>query len=45
VFFYRPNSGLAVAGGFGRDGQFRQLNGWGDNELLAGWTDIVGIDS
>jgi hypothetical protein len=44
VFFYRKESGVAVTGGFGRDGQFRQLNQWDPGEFIAGWTHIVGID-
>jgi hypothetical protein len=43
VFFYRKGSGLAVTGGFARDGQFRQLNQWDPGEFLGGWTHIVGI--
>jgi hypothetical protein len=44
VFFYRKGSGLAVTGGFARDGQFRQLNQWDPGEFLGGWTHIVGIE-
>ena len=44
VFFYRKESGVAVTGGFGRDGQFRHLNQWDPGEFLSNWTHIIGIE-
>jgi hypothetical protein len=45
VFFYRPDTGVAVAGGFSRGGGFQQLNRWDATGFRARWSHIAGIDS
>jgi len=45
VFFYRKDTGVSVAGGFSRGGEFTELNRWDPGAFASGWSHIVGIDS
>jgi hypothetical protein len=45
VFFYAPDTGVSVAGGFCRAAIFQSLNQWGADAggFVSGWSHIVGI--
>ena len=47
VFFYRPDTGGGLVGGFSRNvsAAFTELNRWDAGDFLGGWTNIVGIHS